>query len=150
MDRSINEQFGNDRFVTAQIMRSVKSKLIEWTDRAVRDHTAVRPGVRASHALEQERGGVTGDDATVLLIEWRGGDADRLATLDRDDSRLRYGAEAPAAHPPSGERGDGACPPTSPREPAPQKDGWPAEVGGLAATGSPASCREGAPGPVAR
>ncbi|WP_405681554.1 PP2C family protein-serine/threonine phosphatase [Streptomyces sp. NBC_01238] len=60
-----------------------EEQLIEWTNRAVRDHTAVRPVVRAlSHALKQERGGVTSDDATIFLIEWRGGDADHLATLD--------------------------------------------------------------------
>ncbi|EMF50952.1 hypothetical protein SBD_7669 [Streptomyces bottropensis ATCC 25435] len=39
--------------------------------------------VRAlSHALKQERGSTTTDDAAILLIEWRGGDADHLATLD--------------------------------------------------------------------
>ncbi|MFG2640364.1 PP2C family protein-serine/threonine phosphatase [Streptomyces sp. NPDC048370] len=60
-----------------------EEQLIEWTNRAVRDHTAVRPVVRAlSHALKRGRGGVTSDDATIFLIEWRGGDADHLATLD--------------------------------------------------------------------
>ncbi|MEU1865686.1 PP2C family protein-serine/threonine phosphatase [Streptomyces gardneri] len=60
-----------------------EEQLIECTNRAVRDHTAVRPVVRAlSHALKQGRGGVTSDDATIFLIEWRGGDADHLATLD--------------------------------------------------------------------
>lgn len=63
------EQFGEER-------------LIECTNRAVRDHTAVRSVVRTlSHSLKQERGGVTGDDATIFLIEWRGGDADHLAAL---------------------------------------------------------------------
>ena len=43
----------------------------------------VRAVVRAlSHALKQERGGITSDDATLFLIEWRGGAADHLATLD--------------------------------------------------------------------
>jgi hypothetical protein len=38
--------------------------------------------VRAlSHALKQQRGGRTSDDATLILIEWRGGAADHLAIL---------------------------------------------------------------------
>ncbi|WP_327250171.1 PP2C family protein-serine/threonine phosphatase [Streptomyces sp. NBC_01320] len=60
-----------------------EEQLIEWTNRILRDHTAVRAVVRAlSHALKQERGNITSDDATIFLIEWRGGDADHLATLD--------------------------------------------------------------------
>ncbi|MFF3325568.1 PP2C family protein-serine/threonine phosphatase [Streptomyces sp. NPDC002889] len=60
-----------------------EEQLIECTNRTVRDHTAVRAVVRAlSHALKLERGGITSDDATIFLIEWRGGDADHLATLD--------------------------------------------------------------------
>ncbi|MEU5632655.1 PP2C family protein-serine/threonine phosphatase [Streptomyces rishiriensis] len=158
MDRAINEQFGQDHFVTAQIMilditsgrlqwvnaghpapllirdRAVvdrlespttlpvgfggeepvvsertlrpgdrllcftdglieehqaggaqfgEDQLIEWTDRILHGRTQIRAVVRAlSHALKQERGGTTTDDATIFLIEWRGGDADHLATLD--------------------------------------------------------------------
>ncbi|MGW1553702.1 PP2C family protein-serine/threonine phosphatase [Streptomyces sp. NPDC002346] len=68
-------QAGGEQFGEAQ--------LIEWTNRILRDHTAVRSVVRAlSHALKQERGDITSDDATIFLIEWRGGDADHLATLD--------------------------------------------------------------------
>ncbi|TXL83828.1 GAF domain-containing SpoIIE family protein phosphatase [Streptomyces sp. IB2014 016-6] len=37
---------------------------------------------RLSHALKRERGGLTSDDATLLMIEWHGGDADHLAILD--------------------------------------------------------------------
>ncbi|MFD4944847.1 PP2C family protein-serine/threonine phosphatase [Streptomyces sp. NPDC058409] len=60
-----------------------EEQLIEWTNRVIRDHTAVRAVVRAlSHTLKLERGGITSDDATIFLIEWRGGDADHLATLD--------------------------------------------------------------------
>jgi serine phosphatase RsbU (regulator of sigma subunit) len=60
-----------------------EEQLIEWTNQILRDHTGVRPVVRAlSHALKQERGDITSDDATIFLIEWRGGDADHLATLD--------------------------------------------------------------------
>lgn len=44
-------------------------------------------GVRAdlrmlSHVLKSERGGRTSDDATLFMIEWRGGAADHLAVLD--------------------------------------------------------------------
>jgi serine phosphatase RsbU (regulator of sigma subunit) len=35
-----------------------------------------------SQTLKRARGGVTSDDATILLIEWRGGTADHLALLD--------------------------------------------------------------------
>ena len=35
-----------------------------------------------SHTLKQARGGVTSDDATLLLFEWRGGSADHLAVMD--------------------------------------------------------------------
>ncbi|WUH91970.1 serine/threonine-protein phosphatase [Streptomyces sp. NBC_00433] len=46
-----------------------------------------RPGTRAmvrdlSRALKRARGGVTSDDATILLVEWRGGTADHLTVLD--------------------------------------------------------------------
>ncbi|MFG1805685.1 PP2C family protein-serine/threonine phosphatase [Streptomyces sp. NPDC049040] len=46
-----------------------------------------RPGARAmvrdlSHTLKQARGGITSDDATILLVEWRGGSADHLAVID--------------------------------------------------------------------
>ncbi|MFJ5035911.1 PP2C family protein-serine/threonine phosphatase [Streptomyces sp. NPDC088560] len=35
-----------------------------------------------SHTLKRERGGLTSDDATLFMIEWRGGAADHLAVLD--------------------------------------------------------------------
>ncbi|MBW8705588.1 hypothetical protein MBT84_38880 [Streptomyces sp. MBT84] len=39
--------------------------------------------VRAlSHALKQEPGGRTTDDATLFLIDWRGGVADHRALLE--------------------------------------------------------------------
>ncbi|MEV7856013.1 hypothetical protein [Streptomyces sp. NPDC088183] len=83
MDRAINEQFGNDRFVTAQMMCSVKSNSSSGsTETSVTTRPYGRPGgARAPHALEQERCGVTSDDANIFRIEWRGGGADRLATL---------------------------------------------------------------------
>jgi serine phosphatase RsbU (regulator of sigma subunit) len=37
---------------------------------------------RLSHTLKKERGGHTSDDATLFMIEWRGGAADPLAALD--------------------------------------------------------------------
>ncbi|MGW9030741.1 PP2C family protein-serine/threonine phosphatase [Streptomyces sp. NPDC055722] len=37
---------------------------------------------RLSHVLKRERGGHTSDDATLFMIEWRGGAADHLAVLD--------------------------------------------------------------------
>lgn len=66
--RAGGEQFGEEQ-------------LIEWTNRVVRERAGVRAVVRAlSHALKEGRGGVTSDDATIFLIEWRGG-ADRLSAL---------------------------------------------------------------------
>ena len=60
-----------------------EEQLVQWTNRILRDRTQVRAVVRAlSHVLKHERGGSTTDDATIFLIEWRGGDADHLATLD--------------------------------------------------------------------
>jgi hypothetical protein len=46
-----------------------------------------RAGTRAtvrdlSHALMRARGGITSDDATILLVEWRGGSADHLVAID--------------------------------------------------------------------
>ncbi|GGX44281.1 PP2C family protein-serine/threonine phosphatase [Streptomyces chryseus] len=38
--------------------------------------------LRLSHALKQQRGGHTSDDATIFLIEWRGATADHLAVLE--------------------------------------------------------------------
>ncbi|MEU9048499.1 MULTISPECIES: GAF domain-containing SpoIIE family protein phosphatase [unclassified Kitasatospora] len=35
-----------------------------------------------SHTLKRERGGRTSDDATLFMIEWHGGAADRLATME--------------------------------------------------------------------
>ncbi|AUG76875.1 phosphatase [Kitasatospora sp. MMS16-BH015] len=55
------EQFGEER-------------LIEWVDRVERSQDGVRAVVRAlSHVLKEKRGGRTSDDATLFLIEWRGG-----------------------------------------------------------------------------
>ncbi len=42
---------------------------------------------RLSHALKRARGGVTSDDATLLIVEWRGGTADHLAQVDVANGR---------------------------------------------------------------
>ncbi|MFJ9612430.1 PP2C family protein-serine/threonine phosphatase [Streptomyces noursei] len=50
-----------------------EEQLIDWVDRIARTGTEVRTAVRSlSHTLMRERGGITTDDATLLLIEWRG------------------------------------------------------------------------------
>lgn len=158
MDRAIDEQFGPDQFVTAQMMRmDIGTGHLQWvnaghpsallirnhqviralespgtlpvgfggatpqisstqlrqgdrvlfyTDGLVEEHKAggeqfgedrlidviqqVGPrseGVQAmvrglSHTLKRERGGITSDDASLFLVEWRGGTADHLAELD--------------------------------------------------------------------
>jgi len=155
MDEAIANQFGADRFVTAQMARlDVNTGILEWVNAGhpapllLRDHRivaeldspttlpvgfggatpvvterALEPGDRVlfftdgvieedrasdavfgetllrgliesvgdghepvqetvrllSRALMLERGGVTSDDATLLLLEWRGGTADHLA-----------------------------------------------------------------------
>ncbi|WP_155056195.1 PP2C family protein-serine/threonine phosphatase [Streptomyces blattellae] len=59
-----------------------EEQLIHWVNRI--EHTeGVRAVVRSlSHALKQQRGGRTTDDATLFLIEWRGGAAEHLALLE--------------------------------------------------------------------
>jgi serine phosphatase RsbU (regulator of sigma subunit) len=60
-----------------------EEQLIDWVNRIERAEKGVRAVVRAlSHALKEERGGSTSDDATLFLIEWRGGAADHLAVLE--------------------------------------------------------------------
>ncbi|MFF3565426.1 PP2C family protein-serine/threonine phosphatase [Streptomyces sp. NPDC002574] len=64
------EQFGEDR-------------LIDFIERAGRAREGVQEMVRSlSHALMKERCGITTDDATLFLVEWRGGSADHLASVD--------------------------------------------------------------------
>ncbi|WP_314177828.1 PP2C family protein-serine/threonine phosphatase [Streptomyces winkii] len=158
MDRAIDEQFGPDQFVTAQMMQlHIGTGHLEWvnaghpTPLLIRGHrvieelhspgtlpvgfggatplvssTRLRPGDRVlfytdglveehkvggaqfgeerlieivervgplnggvqsmvrhlSQTLKLEREGITSDDATLLLMEWRGGSADHLATVD--------------------------------------------------------------------
>jgi stage II sporulation SpoE-like protein len=158
MDRAIDEQFGPDQFVTAQMMRmNVGTGHLKWVNAGhpppllIRNHRVIRtlesPGTlpvgfggatpritslrlrrgdqvlfytdglleehsaggeqfgldrvvdavhrvgplsvgvqsmvrKLSHTLVDERGGVTSDDASLFLIEWRGGTADHLAEVD--------------------------------------------------------------------
>jgi len=52
------------------------SQLIDVTSEVGRRPVGVRATVRElSHALKRARGGVTSDDAMILLVEWRGGTA---------------------------------------------------------------------------
>ncbi|MEU0392662.1 PP2C family protein-serine/threonine phosphatase [Streptomyces sp. NPDC006208] len=60
-----------------------EEQLIHWVNRIEQREKGVRAVVRSlSHTLKQERGGSTSDDATLFLIEWRGGAADHLAVLE--------------------------------------------------------------------
>ncbi|MGH8892410.1 MAG: PP2C family protein-serine/threonine phosphatase [Actinomycetes bacterium] len=64
-----------------------ETRLRDLIERAGHDGGAVQQTVRRlSHALKRERGGVTSDDATLLLLEWRGGTADHLATVEEPSS----------------------------------------------------------------
>ncbi|MFD9222896.1 PP2C family protein-serine/threonine phosphatase [Streptomyces sp. NPDC060064] len=60
-----------------------EEQLISWVNRIEPEEKGVRAVVRSiSHTLKQQRGGSTSDDATLFLIEWRGGAADHLAVLE--------------------------------------------------------------------
>jgi serine phosphatase RsbU (regulator of sigma subunit) len=54
-------------------------RLIELLERVAEEGGPVQEIVRRlSHALTRARGGLTTDDATLFLLEWRGGNADHL------------------------------------------------------------------------
>ncbi|MFI0788879.1 PP2C family protein-serine/threonine phosphatase [Streptomyces lydicus] len=60
-----------------------EEQLIHWVNRIEHMEKGPRAVVRSlSHTLKQERGGSTSDDATLFMIEWRGGAADHLAVLE--------------------------------------------------------------------
>ncbi|MCH6161658.1 PP2C family protein-serine/threonine phosphatase [Streptomyces marispadix] len=60
-----------------------EARLIETVERVSPLNGGVQSLVRnLSQTLKRERGGVTTDDATLLLVEWRGGSADHLAIVD--------------------------------------------------------------------
>ncbi|MGA5702513.1 hypothetical protein [Peterkaempfera bronchialis] len=54
--------------------------MIDSIERVGPATAGVQQMVRAlSHALMRERGGTTSDDASLFMVEWRGGSADHLA-----------------------------------------------------------------------
>ena len=58
-------------------------RLIELLEQVAQGGGPVQETVRRlSHALKRARGEATNDDATLFLLEWRGGSADHLAQLD--------------------------------------------------------------------
>jgi serine phosphatase RsbU (regulator of sigma subunit) len=60
-----------------------EQQFIDCVNRIEQAAEGVRGGVRwLSHTLRRERGWRTSDDATLFLIEWRGGAADHLAVLE--------------------------------------------------------------------
>lgn len=60
-----------------------EERLIRCVNRVEHTEEGVRAwALRLSRTLKQERGGRTSDDATLFLIEWRGGAADHLAVLE--------------------------------------------------------------------
>ncbi|WP_344591548.1 PP2C family protein-serine/threonine phosphatase [Actinomadura vinacea] len=60
-----------------------EKRLIDVIDQAAHEGMNTQALVRGySHTLMRERRGITTDDATLLLVEWNGGSADHLATLE--------------------------------------------------------------------
>jgi serine phosphatase RsbU (regulator of sigma subunit) len=60
-----------------------ESHLIDLLEQVAQAGGPVQETVRRlSHALKSARGGLTNDDATLFLLEWRGGSADHLAQFD--------------------------------------------------------------------
>jgi serine phosphatase RsbU (regulator of sigma subunit) len=60
-----------------------EKRLIDFINNAGHSDEGAQEMVRGlSHALMRARGGTTSDDATLFLIEWRGGTADHLTALD--------------------------------------------------------------------
>jgi serine phosphatase RsbU (regulator of sigma subunit) len=58
-------------------------RLIDFAERSGQVGEGVQEMVRGlSHALARARDGVTTDDTTLFLVEWRGGSADHLGTAD--------------------------------------------------------------------
>ena len=59
-----------------------EGRLVEVLEQVAQDGGSVQETVRRlSHALKRARVGVTNDDATLFLLEWRGGSADYLAQV---------------------------------------------------------------------
>jgi serine phosphatase RsbU (regulator of sigma subunit) len=63
------------------------TRLRDLVQQVSNDNEPVQETVRLlSRALMRERGGVTSDDATLLLLEWRGGSVDHLAVIDNQSA----------------------------------------------------------------
>ncbi len=59
-----------------------ESRLIDILEKVAQEGGPVQETVRRlSHALKRARGEVTNDDATLFLVEWRGGSPDHLGEL---------------------------------------------------------------------
>lgn len=62
-----------------------EGRLVALLEQVAKEGGAVQETVRRlSHALKRTRGGVTTDDATLFLLEWRAGSADHLLRVDID------------------------------------------------------------------
>ncbi|MEV5493638.1 PP2C family protein-serine/threonine phosphatase [Streptomyces bobili] len=60
-----------------------EERLIRCVNHTEHPEAGVRAEVRRlSHTLKQQRGGRTSDDATIFMVEWRGGTTDHLAALE--------------------------------------------------------------------
>lgn len=68
-------------------------RLVDFLERAGQNLSVQETIRRLSHTLMREREGDTSDDATLLLIEWRGGTADHLLTLDEASPDKGAGAD---------------------------------------------------------
>ena len=60
-----------------------EERLVRCVNRLAEEPAGMRADLRRlSQMLKRERGGITSDDATLFMIEWRGGSAGRLMILD--------------------------------------------------------------------
>lgn len=67
-----------------------EGRLHDRVEQVVQGGRSVQDTVRRlSHALKRDRGGVTSDDATLFLLEWRNRSADHLAEIDLSVDRGR-------------------------------------------------------------
>ena len=72
-----------------------EARLIDLLEQVEQGGGAVQETVRRlSHALKRHRGGATSDDATLFLLEWRGGTADHLAKSNSQGSVGIWGSPA--------------------------------------------------------
>ncbi|WP_369334327.1 SpoIIE family protein phosphatase [Nonomuraea deserti] len=64
------EQFGEERLISSIEHVGPMTRTVQQIVRSL------------SHTLMRQRRGTTSDDASLFLVEWRGGSADHLAELD--------------------------------------------------------------------